>query len=242
MQFILMHRTDAHWESGARPEPALIERVGKMIEELIQAGAFVAGEGLRASSRGARWRASGGEHTRVEGPYPASEGVPAGFALLQTATLDEAMHWARRIGGILQEGDIDVRPINEPWHIGMAPEPAGLGTTRFMALYKDPALERAGTRAPEKASAMNALFEEMRRAGVLLAEIPLRPTARGARLKRAEGGYTVTDGPFAEAKELIGGYAIVEAASKKEAIGLALKYAEAVGPEEVDVREIAGSS
>ena len=50
MQFILMHRTDAHWESGAVPDSALIARVGAMIGELVRAGAFVGGDDALVSS------------------------------------------------------------------------------------------------------------------------------------------------------------------------------------------------
>jgi hypothetical protein len=239
MQFILMHRTDAYWESGAVPDSALVARVGAMIGELVRAGAFVAGEGLGASSRGASLRGRGASRTRTPGPFHASEGVPAGFALLQVGSLDDAMAWAAKLGAIFDEGDIEVRPVNEPWDIGVAPKPEGLTSTRFMALFKDPAAERGEARSPAKAAALAGLFDEMRAAGVLVGDVALQPSARGARLRRAGTGYAVTDGPFAEAKELVGGYAIVKAASKAEAIDMALRYVEAVGPDELDVREIA---
>ncbi len=54
MQFLIMHRTNAHWESGAIPARELIERVGKMIGELVSSGKLLAGDGLRPSSLGVR--------------------------------------------------------------------------------------------------------------------------------------------------------------------------------------------
>jgi hypothetical protein len=238
MRFILMHRTDAHWESGATPDADTIARVGKMIGEMVEARVFGGGEGLRASARGAKLTGRGRARVRENGPFRASETVPAGFALLQTRSLDEAMAWAARIGAILEEGDIEVRPFNEAWDIGVAPKPEGLETTRFMALYKDPEAERTGVRSRGRAAELSRLFELMRGAGVLLDEIALEPSARGARLRKSGSGYSVVDGPFAEAKELIGGYSIVNVPSKAEAIAWAHRYVEAVGPEELDVREV----
>jgi hypothetical protein len=82
---------------------------------------------------------------------------------------------------------------------------------------------------------MRKLVEEMTAAGVLLSFETLQPSSRGARLKTAGGRRTVSDGPFAEAKELIGGYVIVEVAGKKEALEWAGRYIAAVGAAEVDI-------
>jgi hypothetical protein len=54
MRFMIMHRTNAHWEAGATPSPELIARVGQLIGALVQSGALLAGEGLRPSSQGVR--------------------------------------------------------------------------------------------------------------------------------------------------------------------------------------------
>jgi hypothetical protein len=68
---------------------------------------------------------------------------------------------------------------------------------------------------------MGKLTEEMRRAGVLLASDGLQPSAKGTRIQYSGGKRAAIDGPFAETRELIGGYAILQANSKEEAIGLA---------------------
>jgi len=68
---------------------------------------------------------------------------------------------------------------------------------------------------------MGKLTEEMTKAGVLLASDGLQPSSKGTRIKYSGGRRTVTDGPFAETRELIGGYAILQAKSKEEAIKLA---------------------
>ena len=66
----------------------------------------------------------------------------------------------------------------------------------------------------------------------------MRPSAKGRRYKNSRDGITVTDGPFVESKELIGGYVIVSAASLDAAGGLVMKYLTAVEADEVDLREL----
>ena len=80
------------------------------------------------------------------------------------------------------------------------------------------------------------LIEEMARAGVLLATDGLAPSSKGARVRIDGGTFTVVDGPFAETKELISGYAIVNATSKEHAIELAKRFLEVMGEGESEIR------
>jgi hypothetical protein len=98
---------------------------------------------------------------------------------------------------------------------------------------------------PKLMAAIGKLSEELTKAGVLVGGGGLAPSSMGARLRLSGGKVTVTDGPFAEAKEIIGGYAIVEVQSKEEAIELAKRFwqihAEVLGPSYVgggDVRQM----
>jgi hypothetical protein len=86
---------------------------------------------------------------------------------------------------------------------------------------------------------MGKFFEEMTKAGVLLAADGLLPSSKGFRIKSSGGKLTVTDGPFVETKELIAGYAVVQAKSKEEAIELAKRFWEIHGDGEGEVRQIA---
>ncbi len=76
----------------------------------------------------------------------------------------------------------------------------------------------------------------MTKAGVLIATDGLAPSSEGARVRIADGALTVTDGPFAETKELIAGYAIIEAQSKQEAIELAKRFLRVMGEGESEIR------
>ena len=96
---------------------------------------------------------------------------------------------------------------------------------RFMMLVKgDKDYEAGAPPRPELMAAIGALGEEMARAGKLLEMGGLAPSAMGALLNLEGGSVRVTDGPFAESKEVIGGYAIMEAGSKAEAIELGKRF------------------
>ena len=97
---------------------------------------------------------------------------------------------------------------------------------RFMMMVKaDPAYEAGIPPKPELMAAIGKLTEEMVRAGVLRDTGGLLPSAMGgARVKVTGGKLTVTDGPFAETKELIGGYAIVDVASRDAAVALGRQF------------------
>lgn len=90
---------------------------------------------------------------------------------------------------------------------------------------------------------MGKLIDEMTEAGTLVRTAGLQPTSEGARLRSRYGKLSQTDGPFTEAKEVIGGYAILEAASMEQAIELTERFLKVHGDEwdvECEVRPLAG--
>ncbi|HYM45208.1 MAG TPA: YciI family protein [Solirubrobacteraceae bacterium] len=90
---------------------------------------------------------------------------------------------------------------------------------RFMMLMiPGPKDEKDWTPSPEAVAAMSKYNDELTKAGVLLALDGLHPIEKGARVSFPDGKATVTDGPFIEAKEVIGGYWLIQAKSKEEAV------------------------
>ena len=90
---------------------------------------------------------------------------------------------------------------------------------------------------------MGKLIDELTRSGQLISTAGLRPTAEGVRVRLRRGDLFVTDGPFTESKEVIGGYAILEAPSKEEAIELTKRFLKVHGTEwdiECEVRQLDG--
>src|SRR5262249_30421364 len=105
------------------------------------------------------------------------------------------------------------------------------GTIRYMVMVKaDQATEAGGLPDEKCLAAMGAFMEEGIKAGVYLAGEGLQPTANGARIRYSGDKRTVTDGPFAETKELVGGYAILQFASKAEAILWTKRFVEVDAP------------
>jgi hypothetical protein len=110
---------------------------------------------------------------------------------------------------------------------------------RFLVMHKSNEENEAGVPpSRELMEEMGKLMEESAREGVLLAAEGVHPSSRGARLSFSGGKRTVTDGPFAEAKELIAGFAVLQVDSKEEAIEWATRFADVIGDVEIEVRQV----
>jgi len=107
---------------------------------------------------------------------------------------------------------------------------------RFLAVYRTP--ESAQPPAPEHFAEMQKLVDEMTNAGVLLATEGCMPSVNGARIRLDRGTVTVTDGPFAESKELIAGFALLQTRSKEEAVEWTRRFLAVAGDGETELRQI----
>jgi hypothetical protein len=106
---------------------------------------------------------------------------------------------------------------------------------RYLCLYK-PSRDENTPGTPEEYAAMGQLIEGMTKAGTLEATEGCQSSAKGARVRLADGQFLVTDGPFIETKELVGGFAIINAASKEHAIELTKRFLQIAGPGETEIR------
>jgi hypothetical protein len=239
MRFMIMHSTNAHWESGAIPGPALISRVGALLGELADAGVLLGAEGLRASSEGVRLRFAAGTRTVINGPFEGENELAAGFSILRTPSLEDAIDWATRQAEFLGDVEFDIRPVTEPWDIGIGAAPEDLSTRRYMVLRKATASTEAGEAPPSaQRTALARLIDETTRSGVHLVTESMAPSRRGRRYMNSRDGVSVYDGPFLETKELIAGYIIVSAASLEDAGRLAVQYLQTVHADQADLREL----
>jgi hypothetical protein len=243
-RFIIMHKTNAHWESGAVPSAALIARVGALLGGLAKAEVLLGAEGLRASAEGVRLRCAAGQRTVINGPFDGEHALPAGFSILRAATLEDAIEWASRqaeaLGGA-EPMEFDIRPVTEPWDIGLAPPPAGVTARRYMVVRNaTPSVESGETPTARQRAALQGLAEDGTARGAHILSETMRPSRKGRRYKNAQGGISVLDGPFTETKELIAGYIIVSAESFDDAGRWAEQYLRTVEAEEVELRELEG--
>lgn len=107
---------------------------------------------------------------------------------------------------------------------------------RFLSIYKH--VERGVPPTPEEMTRMGKLVEEGMKAGNLLATEGCMPSAMGARVRLSSGKVSVTDGPFTESKEVIGGLAILQANSKEEAVELVRQFLLVAGDGECEIRRL----
>lgn len=108
---------------------------------------------------------------------------------------------------------------------------------RFLCIYKPAGAEGTPPTQDEMIN-MGKLIEDMSREGVLIATEGCLPSAKGARVRLSGGKISVTDGPFTESKELIGGFAIINVNSKAEAIEQTRRFLRVAGDGETEIREL----
>jgi hypothetical protein len=243
MRFIVMHKVDAHMESGGPPSQDIIENMGALVQESIKGRIFTTGAGLHRSARRARLERGGSVVTK--GPYSGQNELVDSFAMIRAGSLEEAVERAREFARVL-DAEIEVGPVVEPWDLGVMPRPTGNTPGRFLLLCKgDAGTEAGGEALAARRAKLAALVDALKQEGVLLMSDRLAPSARGARLASAGRADAASkpkrawvDGPFAESKELIAGFSVLELPSKADAIAWADRYAAVLGDNEVDVREL----
>jgi len=107
---------------------------------------------------------------------------------------------------------------------------------RYLCIYSH--VERNTPPTQEEMAAMGKLIEQMMREGTLITTEGCLPSSLGARVRRTGDQITVTDGPFAETKELVGGFAIIEAKSKEHAIDLTKTFLAVAGDGVSEIRQL----
>jgi len=108
-------------EAGVLPDETILTAMGKFNQELEKAGLLLAGEGLQASSKGARVRFAGGKRTVIDGPFTETKELIAGFWLWQVKSLNEAIDWLKRAP--FQEGEVEIRQVFEADDFGATLKP-----------------------------------------------------------------------------------------------------------------------
>ena len=122
MRFMILIKATRESEAGVMPNQKLLADMGKFNEELVKAGVMLAGEGLQASSKGARVRFTGSKRTVIDGPFAETKELIAGFWLWQVQSKEEAIEWLKRApfdGGT----EIEIRHVFEAEDFGPALTP-----------------------------------------------------------------------------------------------------------------------
>jgi hypothetical protein len=116
MRFMVLVKANKDSEAGVLPDEKILADMGKFNEELVKAGVMLAGEGLQASSKGARVRFNGAKRTVIDGPFSESKELIAGFWLWQVKSKDEAIEWLKRAP--FKEGEVEIRQVFEAADFG----------------------------------------------------------------------------------------------------------------------------
>lgn len=118
MRFMVIVKANKDSEAGILPSKEIFAEMGKFNEELVKAGVMLAGEGLQASSKGARVKFSGKTRTVIDGPFAETKELIAGFWLWKVKSREEAIEWLKRAP--FQEGEVELRQVYESEDFGDA--------------------------------------------------------------------------------------------------------------------------
>lgn len=261
-RYMLIVKATPEFEAGTFPDQAFDAEAAKFLTELASAGGLLACDRLKPSSQGKRVHYKAGKFTVTDGPFVETKELVAGYCLIRAASIEEAVAWAKRMP--FQSGAVDVRPLFEltDFPVDRAEQPDGWrekeakmqvtpparkpGTTRYLGMLKADRDTEAGVMPEEKAlAAMGAFIEEGAKAGVFLSGDGLQPSSKAARVQFSGGQRMVTDGPFAETKELVAGYAMLQFATPAEALEWTKRFVQVDAPlrlggeSECEIRQIA---
>jgi hypothetical protein len=266
MRFMVLVKSDEKSEAGALPDERMLAEMAGFNEQAVEAGTMLGGDGLQPSAKGARIRYDNGKITVTDGPFAEAKELVAGYWIIKTGSLQEAIDWARRVP--FQEGEVEIRQLEEveDFPVDASEQPGGWrdietaareaagawpkfewapGKLRFIGFVKGDRDTEAGVPpTPEGLEAMGQLMDRAMKAGKVVWGEGLKPTSRGARVRYAGSKRTVIDGPFTESKELIAGFALLQVDSRAEAIELSRECVLVDGPHrlnkvcELEVRQL----
>ena len=125
MRFMVMVKATPNSEAGAMPSQELITQMMAFNQQLVDAGIMLAGDGLQPSAKGARVRFANSKRTVIDGPFPETKELVAGYWIWQCKSRDEAIEWVKRCPDPMpgEESEIEIRPLFETEDFGDAVTP-----------------------------------------------------------------------------------------------------------------------
>jgi hypothetical protein len=137
MRFLVIMKANQDSEAGVMPDEKAFEVVAKYNEELAKAGVLLDVGGLKPSSAGKRIVFDGAQRTIVDGPFPETKELIAGFSIMQTKTFEECVEWVKRFPTMSSEAyTVEIRPFYEWADPSMSDETRAPGECIHDALPK----------------------------------------------------------------------------------------------------------
>jgi hypothetical protein len=217
MQYMLIHTgapdLDAAWDDEA------YAALTSWIEETIASGVNIEGQPLGLDADATTLKVRDGHLVVTDGPYAETKEQVAGFDVIECASMEEAVRWAGRHPHSWM-GGTEVRALLSAQAVHL-PEP-GAGKTRYMMFVcTDPEVDPGEFARMEP---VDPWVAEMDGRGVRLFGSELEPPGRARTVRTRESSAIVTDGPFAETKEQIAGFDVLECADLDEALEVASRH------------------
>jgi hypothetical protein len=229
MRYLLTLYGDESLRDSSTPEESkrTMDEYTALTKDWLDKGLMLSGEGLDSSSTATTVRVRGGERVITDGPFAESKEQLGGYYLVDCESLDEAIALAGRVP-LARSGGVEVRPVMNYEAMGAEPptwRSEYQGKKYMLTLWGDESQWEGWT--PEQLQESMKLWENYDReataAGVLLGGEGLEPspTAKTVRVRGDE--RIVSDGPFAETKEQLGGFYLLDCRDLDEAIEWAAK-------------------
>jgi len=112
MRFVLLYKSGKA-ETNEPPSPTEMEAVGKLVQEMAQAGVLLGTEGFEPSTKGARVRSNGKKFVVSDGPFMDKNGLMGGYAVVNVKSKTEAIEWSQRFLAAVGDGESEVRQLRE---------------------------------------------------------------------------------------------------------------------------------
>lgn len=239
---LLIYSPESSWTESERAH--CLAASSAIYGELAQQGKCLAASPLHPVATATTVRVRAGQPVVTAGPFAETTEQLGGFYLLDVASLDEALAIAQQLPPA-RKGTVEIRPLfpldglpTEQLAPGQPLGPAELPAYMFLCYDDEAAWNKAGPAALRDAMLEAvALTHEIAARGRYLSASPLQPVATAVSVRVRNGRTLVTDGPFAETQEVLGGYYLILADNQSEAVHLAARHSGArVGA--VEVREV----
>ncbi len=220
MKFMLMIIDDEKAEAALAPGEIekIVAKHNEFGRQLRATGKYIDSRRLRFTNEATTIRQTAGGTTYVDGPFAESKEVLGGYYLIEANSKPEAIEWAKKLP-YLEVGGVEVRPCRTGAQ-GHVPIRA---TNQYMTLFIVDSTKRM-----ERDAVFNAIdrhYElslELAAAGKFVSSRALEPPSAASTIRWKNGAHIVSDGPFAETREFIGGFFVIACDTKDEA----LKWAE----------------
>jgi hypothetical protein len=218
MRYMLIHAADpdlaANWDDEAQAAFSC------WLEETIRTGVNLQGSRLRPEADATTIKIRGGERLITDGPYAETKEQVAGYDVLECASLDEAVRWAGRHPSSWA-GAIEVRALADYAQAVPLPEPAAGKVRYMMFVCTDPAVD---PREFDRAEPVEPWVTDMDSRGIRRYGSEIDPPGKARTVRVRDKNAMVTDGPFAETKEQVAGFDVLECADLDEAIEVAFRH------------------